>query len=518
MGVLIVNGFQSKLNLIITLRRQLGILRTLTQMTLSFQVTQNLFSRWYMAGKRNLVENKNGRKKKSGRMGQRFLLENTSDNSTISEKTCLEYNNTYHFSIFDSFGDGICCVEGEGSYAISVDNVNIKEGGNFALSEEFSFRFLNCTTDQDCDDGDISTDDFCSPKANTCLYYSRPCDEYGAMVFVNLTTDRHPADTSWKIVGEDGSIQLEGGPYMQSFFDFHYKKCLAEGTYEFILSCYGNKVTRRLIFDDILFPDDTLFPDSSYIVYTETAIIKEYTDPLNSQNATFTITVPSSSPSISSTSSFKPTSEAPTENASNEPTSKPSGMPSNKPSNKPSSKSPSYLPSASPSLSPTISPTSYPTTSPINIPTISPFNLPSIAPVSTPAPIICRVLNGRKCKKHNKKCNWEKVTKSCYGKDELPACTVATAKRKCNKLKKINSNCFWSYKSKTCGNCSHYTGSWRLCNKEKANCKWEDITKTCFGKNELPPCSSLTVKWKCKSKNYNGHCTWSKSEGACKDR
>ena len=41
-------------------------------------------------------------------MSQRLLQEegNEINNSTITESICLENDHNYHFSIFDSFGDG----------------------------------------------------------------------------------------------------------------------------------------------------------------------------------------------------------------------------------------------------------------------------------------------------------------------------------------------------------------------------------------------------------------------------
>jgi len=167
-------------------------------------------------------------------------------------------------------------------------------------------------------------------------------------------------------------------------------------------------------------------------------------------------------------------------------------------------------------------PTDIPSLKPSTFPSFSPNNNPSqdISDISDSPPGICSVLNGQQCRKIPQKCIWETVTKSCYGNIELPACSVATKKTKCAKLKIINSKCAWSAQSKTCGelDCSDYDGSWKLCNKIKAGCKWENVTKTCLGIDKLPLCSNLTKKRLCKSKNYSAHCVWSKSEEACKDK
>ncbi|MEL6804431.1 MAG: HYR domain-containing protein, partial [Bacteroidota bacterium] len=51
---------------------------------------------------------------------------------------------SYEFTIFDNFGDGICCFVGNGNYNIVVDDVTITSpsGGNFGDSETITFEVL----------------------------------------------------------------------------------------------------------------------------------------------------------------------------------------------------------------------------------------------------------------------------------------------------------------------------------------------------------------------------------------
>ena len=44
-----------------------------------------------------------------------------------------------NLTIYDSYGDGICCVEGEGSYSLYVNDELIGSGGDFGYSESHSF-------------------------------------------------------------------------------------------------------------------------------------------------------------------------------------------------------------------------------------------------------------------------------------------------------------------------------------------------------------------------------------------
>ncbi len=64
------------------------------------------------------------------------------------ENLCLE-DGCYTFTIFDSFGDGLCCGFGLGGYSVVVDGVVVASGGEFGLSEStgFSVGEVEC-----CDD------------------------------------------------------------------------------------------------------------------------------------------------------------------------------------------------------------------------------------------------------------------------------------------------------------------------------------------------------------------------------
>lgn len=62
--------------------------------------------------------------------------EDTDDNTTFIEAFDVTLDNCYEFEIFDSFGDGICCEFGDGSYSLTTDNGEIIfNGGEFVGSE-----------------------------------------------------------------------------------------------------------------------------------------------------------------------------------------------------------------------------------------------------------------------------------------------------------------------------------------------------------------------------------------------
>lgn len=73
--------------------------------------------------------------------------------STISQ--CLNAG-AYQFTIYDAFGDGICCDDGRnGSYNITIggdgsaskntDTILIKSGGDYKLSESITFHIIDTT-------------------------------------------------------------------------------------------------------------------------------------------------------------------------------------------------------------------------------------------------------------------------------------------------------------------------------------------------------------------------------------
>merc|ERR1712157_297885 len=76
-------------------------------------------------------------------------------------------NSRYEFIIFDSYGDGICCSTGSGSYTVYVDNETVASGGEFTGSSE-SRAFGQCPSDVNIGPSnvnikvDIVTDNFAS--------------------------------------------------------------------------------------------------------------------------------------------------------------------------------------------------------------------------------------------------------------------------------------------------------------------------------------------------------------------
>ena len=61
-----------------------------------------------------------------------------STGTLFSSTECL-VDGCYDFTIFDSYGDGICCAYGSGNYSVTVNGQTVASGGAFASSETTNF-------------------------------------------------------------------------------------------------------------------------------------------------------------------------------------------------------------------------------------------------------------------------------------------------------------------------------------------------------------------------------------------
>ena len=73
------------------------------------------------------------------------------DGSTINETYCLP-DGCYDFEITDSYGDGICCSYGNGSYSVTNGSTTLASGGTFTSSDTTNFC-LGGGTAPTCTDG-----------------------------------------------------------------------------------------------------------------------------------------------------------------------------------------------------------------------------------------------------------------------------------------------------------------------------------------------------------------------------
>ncbi len=91
------------------------------------------------------------------------------DGSTVNLTECLEVG-TYTFTISDSFGDGICCQYGNGSYSLISTGVTLASGGSFGGSESTTFTLGNASRG-------ATVDSFETTKAFEMSTYPNPVQD-----------------------------------------------------------------------------------------------------------------------------------------------------------------------------------------------------------------------------------------------------------------------------------------------------------------------------------------------------
>ena len=119
-----------------------------------------------------------------------------SSNTQYIENVCVPQNSIVTFTIYDSYGDGICCSYGIGSYDVDVCGTTVASGGNFNSEESTSFNVGTCN------DG---------------------CAVNEVEVTITILTDNYGGETSWDIADDDNGnvygMMAEAGGSNVLFFD-----------------------------------------------------------------------------------------------------------------------------------------------------------------------------------------------------------------------------------------------------------------------------------------------------------
>jgi len=101
-----------------------------------------------------------------------------SETTNYNEEYCLDEGD-YIFEILDSFGDGICCSQGDGSYTLTVSgDILVDEGGDFGSSQEKEFTVggSNDNCKSWCDTISIPWKSVNDSDTNKCAFTGH-CDE-----------------------------------------------------------------------------------------------------------------------------------------------------------------------------------------------------------------------------------------------------------------------------------------------------------------------------------------------------
>ncbi len=140
----------------------------------------------------------------------------------------------YNFTFYDSYGDGICCAYGEGSYALVHSNgATLASGGDFDSEETTSFCLpltLGCTDSTACNyDADADSDD------GSCAFN---------VVSVSINHDAYAHEVSWGMGFEgEGFVASESYSSADDYSTTTDVVCLSEGCYVFLITdTYGDGI------------------------------------------------------------------------------------------------------------------------------------------------------------------------------------------------------------------------------------------------------------------------------------
>ena len=97
----------------------------------------------------------------------------SSQGTLYEDSVCLAETETcsgtdYVFTVFDSYGDGLCCEYGNGSYRVTVEGELLAEGNSFDFSESTSL----CQESSSCDP--FGTKNECNGE-QVCFWYKGGC-------------------------------------------------------------------------------------------------------------------------------------------------------------------------------------------------------------------------------------------------------------------------------------------------------------------------------------------------------
>ena len=166
----------------------------------------------------------------------------------------------YTLTMYDSYGDGICCTYGEGSYTLTVDGNTVAYGGQYENEESTTFcvgEGYGCTDATACNyDADAINDNgacdygcYGCTDPLSCNYDPEAtiddgnCITDGIPVIVSITTDAFPNEITWTLTDSLGGIAASGGPYVGSGITFDDLICVGEGCYTFtILDSFGDGI------------------------------------------------------------------------------------------------------------------------------------------------------------------------------------------------------------------------------------------------------------------------------------
>ena len=166
-----------------------------------------------------------------------------SSSTTYTYSYCLDLSQCYEFRIYDSYGDGICCFWGSGSYTVNWGNGSAS-GGSFGSSDVVSFG--NCTSNKLASDEDVVEE--MMDVSTRIKAFPSPTSDLSKVEFVSGVN----GDTKLELVditGKQVAVIYEGDVEANVNYNFEQDvSMLKEGVYFYrLFNAEGVKTFKQVI-------------------------------------------------------------------------------------------------------------------------------------------------------------------------------------------------------------------------------------------------------------------------------
>lgn len=133
---------------------------------------------------------------------------------TASDSVCVTNGHCLKFTIYDAFGDGICCGYGNGSYAVSLNGTIVASGAGFGYNQT---TYFNCAPGSNCGSPIPATlDTFTAPSPDT--WYSFTPDSTGTYI-ISTCNLGNTCDTKLYIYDHCTGITIAEDNIGTTFYD-----------------------------------------------------------------------------------------------------------------------------------------------------------------------------------------------------------------------------------------------------------------------------------------------------------
>lgn len=180
-------------------------------------------------------------------------------NSNITTNVVINNTGNYLFEILDGYGDGICCIEGNGDYSFDIDSTHINDGGEYQYGE-YTFFTINDDFSVTIGDTGFYTDSTHTLPTNLSVPFN-----------YNIITDENPEQTFFDLYNVTDDVIFLTGPTFPSLgrsLEIHdHINITKPATY--IFSVYDSAGNGMGSGSYSIYADTVLLNDGSSIQYGE---------------------------------------------------------------------------------------------------------------------------------------------------------------------------------------------------------------------------------------------------------